>query len=67
VDKLGRTCDTSIAVEQAFVEYYQDLFTLSMPQDIDACTDAVESRLTTSLKNDLTATYIEAEVHRALM
>jgi hypothetical protein len=67
VDKLGRTCDTSIAVEQAFMEYYQDLFTLSMPQDIDACTDAVESRLTTYLKNDLTATYIEAEVHRALM
>jgi hypothetical protein len=67
VDRLGQTCDTTAEVERAFVDYYQDLFTPSMPQDIAACTDAVESRLTSTLKNGLTAPYTEAEIHRALM
>ena len=31
VDRLGRTCDTTTTVEQAFVDYYQDLFKSSMP------------------------------------
>ena len=67
VDRLGQTCDTTTEMEQAFVEYYQDLFTSTRPQEIAACTAAVESRLTSSRKNDLTAAYIEVEVHRALM
>jgi hypothetical protein len=67
VDRLGRHCENQNSVEQAFVDYFNDIFTSSMPYDVDTCTDDIKSRLTDSMKEGLTATYTAEEVHRALM
>jgi hypothetical protein len=66
-DRLGRNCDSQATVEQAFVHYFQDIFTTSNPHDIDACTEAIEGRLLSNLKDRLTATYTEDKVYSALM
>jgi hypothetical protein len=67
VDRLGRKCETQEEVELAFVDYFQDIFTSSQPHNIDACTDAIKGRLTSSLKDGLTATFTEEEIYSALM
>ena len=67
VDRLGRNCENEDSVEQAFVDYFQDIFTSSIPNDIDTCTDAIECRLTNSLRASLIGPYTEEEVFRALM
>jgi hypothetical protein len=53
-------------VEQAFVDYFQDIFTSSIPQNIDDCIGAINGRLTHSMKERLIATYTKEEVDGAL-
>jgi exonuclease III len=66
-DRLGRECEDATSVEKAFVEYFKFLFTSSNAHDTSECTDAIEGRLTESMKAGLTAIYTEDEIHRALM
>jgi hypothetical protein len=67
VDRMGRNCETEDSMEQAFVDYFQDIFTFFMPHDIDTCTYAIKCRLTDSLRAGLVSPYTEEEVYRALM
>lgn len=67
VDRLGRTCTSQATMEQAFIDYYQHLFTSANPHDIDDCTKAIEGRLADATKISLIAAYSEDEVYRALM
>jgi hypothetical protein len=52
-------------VEQAFIDY--DIFTTSNPNDIDACTESIEGRLTNMMKDRLMATDTAEEVYGALL
>jgi hypothetical protein len=66
-DRLGRICEDTASVENAFVDYFKDIFTSSMAHDITECTSAIENRLSESMKAGLLAVYTENEVHQALM
>lgn len=41
-DMLDRNCETMASVENAFVDYFQDIFMSSMAHDTVACTDAID-------------------------
>jgi hypothetical protein len=48
-------------------KYYQTIFTLATPQNVDEYVNAVEGRLTVEMKQQLVADFLEEEVHRSLM
>jgi SMC interacting uncharacterized protein involved in chromosome segregation len=60
---MDRNCENEDLVEQAFVDYFQDIFTSFMPQDIDTYTDDIECRMTDSLRAGLIGPYMEEKVH----
>ncbi|XP_059428542.1 uncharacterized protein LOC132162311 [Corylus avellana] len=63
----GQPCTSQDSVEQAFIEFYQDLFTSAGPHSIDDCIAPIEGRLSNDMKISLTATYTEDGVYKALM
>jgi hypothetical protein len=54
-------------VEQAYIDYFQDIFTTSIPYDIDACIESIEGRLMNTMKDSLMATYMAEEVYGVLL
>jgi hypothetical protein len=54
-------------VEQAYINYFQDIFTTSNLYNIDACIESIEGRLMNTMKDSLMATYMAEEVYGALL
>jgi hypothetical protein len=44
-DENGRVCTTNDAIANAFVQYYQHLFTMTEPHNIGSCIHAVGKKL----------------------
>ena len=67
-NKTGEWCTDDEQIVDTAVEYFQDLFTSSQPEDeeIGPVLEAVDQRGTDDMNNTLMEPYIGDEVRRAL-
>lgn len=66
LDEAGQVCNTQETIEQAFIDYYQNLFKSEMPQYIAECNAAIKGKVSTAMNNQLMAEFTAEEVGRAL-
>ena len=62
----GRLCITQEAIEQAFVEYYEKLFSTTGPNNVAECMDFIGCKVIADMNVQLEASFTAAEVHQAL-
>jgi hypothetical protein len=60
MDGQGHSCSSWVDIEQAFIPYFQDLFTSSRPQNIELCTQAIQSSVTPVMNQRLVAEITKA-------
>ncbi len=48
-DKEGRLCSSKEEIEAAFVSYFQELFTFGENLEVEACIEALNSKVTGSM------------------
>jgi hypothetical protein len=65
-DGGGRLCRTADSIEEAFVNFYGDLFTSASPTNMEACTASITSKVSNSMNNNLLAEFTTVEVKKAL-
>ena len=66
VDEGGAHCNTAETIEGAFVRFYEDLFTTASTENVEICTAAIDSKVTTLMNNNLLAEFTNEEVKNAL-
>jgi hypothetical protein len=54
------------SIEEAFVNYYGELFTLASPTSMEDCTASITSKVSTSMNNNMLAEFTTEEVKKAL-
>jgi hypothetical protein len=59
-------CKTVESIEEAFVNFYGELFTSASPTDMEACTVSITSKVSNSMNNNLLAEFTTVEVKKAL-
>jgi hypothetical protein len=65
-DGAGRMCTTQEDIEKAFVNYFEDLFTLTCPLNIEKCTNAILGKITMEMNAHLEAPFVEDEIQATL-
>ena len=62
----GTLCNTAETIEGAFVNFYEDLFTIASTVNMELCTAAIDSKVTTLMNNNLLAEFTNEEVKTVL-
>jgi hypothetical protein len=65
-DEFGQIYVTTDAIEDAFMSYYQNLFTMARPKNVELYTSSICSKVTMEMNDKLLAPYTEEEVKMAL-
>jgi hypothetical protein len=65
-DKHGRLCTTQGDIEEAFVQYFKELFTTGDALEVDNSLVAIERRVTPQMNTKLLATFTVEEISQAL-
>jgi hypothetical protein len=66
IDQHGRHCSTQGSVEEAFVDYFQSLFTAGRNLDVEASTRFVECKVTGAMNSKLLADFTVDDISTAL-
>jgi hypothetical protein len=61
-----RLCSTPEAVEAAFVNYYTNLFTSTIPHNVESCIFAIDGKVTKEMNAKLIASFTVEEIKQAL-
>jgi 23S rRNA maturation mini-RNase III len=65
-DKDGRSYATQADIENAFVHYFQELFTTGDSLEVEACTNHVERKIDAWMNQQLLADFTRSEIYDAL-
>jgi hypothetical protein len=65
-DESGHVCTSQADVDQAFVKYYDNLFSTTGAGNITECVRSIGCTVTSEMNAQLTATFTSDEVHQAL-
>lgn len=65
-DKSSQPCKTKAEIEEAFVLYFQELFTGETRLEVDPCIQAVDKKVSESMNDSLLAEVTVEEIARAL-
>jgi hypothetical protein len=65
-DEEGNICTDPNAIEAAFVRYYNGLFTLASPSNMEQCISALGGRVFDEMNMKLIATFTKEEIKQAL-
>lgn len=65
-DEEGSLHTETAAIEEAFVGYFQGLFTSARPQNVEKCISALSNKITREMNDKLVATFTKEEVKQAL-
>jgi hypothetical protein len=57
MDKDGRQCTSQVDIENAFVQYYQELFTKREELEVAACVEALDRKVTRVMNQRLLAEF----------
>lgn len=66
LDKDGRQCMSQHEIEQAFITYYQELFTTGETLEVEECIRSVERKVTPSMNQRLLAEFAIKDINLAL-
>ncbi|XP_059429063.1 uncharacterized protein LOC132162860 [Corylus avellana] len=66
MDEEGRTWSTTEAVEQAFINYFGNLFTSSSPGGIEKCLEGMHGKITPEMNEKMLQAVIVDEISTAL-
>jgi hypothetical protein len=62
----GHLCSGKDTIEQAFIEYYQNLFTSSLGLEVEACTRVLTLKVSPEINEKLLAEFSVEEIFVAL-
>jgi hypothetical protein len=65
-DTAGQEWQQPGDVTQAFIHYYQEIFTLKGAQDVESCLAGLENHVTTAMNNALGREFTDLEVDEAI-
>jgi ribonuclease HI len=66
VDGNGAGCETEVEIKNAFINYFEDLFTSGHVGDISLCLQPLERRVSNEMNAELLKPFTGEEVYRAL-
>ena len=66
MDERGNLCTTDEAIEGAFVNFCESLFTTASPSSVDICTEAISSKVSAEINCTLMTEFTTEEVKQAL-
>lgn len=61
-DEGGRLFTTLEAISRKFIDFYHQLFSTSNPKGVDACVEALETRVSLDMNEQLTKKFTVEEV-----
>ena len=59
-------CNTVESIENAFVRFYEELFTMASPANMEVCISSINSKVFTLMNKNLLANFTIEEVKNAL-
>jgi hypothetical protein len=65
-DKKGRMCSSKEEIEEAFVDYFSDLFKAGESLEVEACVEVLERKVTAAINQKLLAEFTIEEITTAL-
>jgi hypothetical protein len=57
-DKKGRMCSSKEEIEEAFVDYFSDLFKAGESLEVEACVEVLERKVTAAINQLCTLRYV---------